>query len=234
MPEAVEGVLAETGRDGFEPLLPPLPAARAMFAGALAERGLWKEAAEAFERGPVDAAGCDYFAARLEEGGQWGLEAAVREKRLSLKSDAWAHAAAARAWLQLGWHDRALERATTAARIDPTQAAWPALRGAILAEKGERLSAVEAYTQALFLAPAQLEWKIRRGFVELADKTYASAAEDFQSVLKSRPQDRTVTMGLARALMGQDLLPSARVLLDEWLRKHPEDAEAAALQQETK
>jgi len=229
MPEAVEGVLAETGRDGFEPMLPPLPAARAMFAGALAERGLWKEAAEAFERGPVDAAGCDYFASRLQAGGQWGLEAAVREKRLGLRSDAWAHAAAARAWLQLGWLDRALERATTATRIDPTNAVWPALRGQILAEKGERMAAVEAYTQALTLAPAELEWKIRRGFVELADKTYASAAEDFQSVLKSRPQDREVTMGLARALLGQDLLPSARILLDDWLRKHPGDAEAAAL-----
>jgi len=233
-PELVDGVMTETGREGFEALLPPLPTARAMYAGALAKRGLWKESAEAFERGPVDSAGCDYFASQLEAGGQWGLEASVREKRLTLRSDAWAHAAAARAWLKLGWHDRALERATTATRIDPTQAQWPALRGAILAEKGDRLAAVEAYTQALSLAPAELEWKIRRGFVELADKTYASAADDFQSVLKSRPKDRTVTMGLAQALMGQDLLPSARVLLDEWLSKHPDDAEAAALREGTK
>jgi len=233
-PELVDGVLAETGREGFEALLPPLPTARAMYAGALAKRGLWKESAEAFDRGPVDAAGCDYFASRLEEGGQWGLEASVREKRLTLRSDAWAHAAAARAWLKLGWNDRALERATTAARIDPAQAQWPALRAAILAENGDRMAAVEAYTQALSLAPAELEWKIRRGFVELADKTYASAADDFQSVLKSRPKDRSVTLGLAQALMGQDLLPSARVLLDEWLSKHPDDADAAALRDATK
>ncbi|HLY08460.1 MAG TPA: O-antigen ligase family protein [Planctomycetota bacterium] len=228
-PDAVDGVLSETGREGFESMLPPLPTARAMYAGALAKRGLWKEAAEAFERGAVDAAGCDYFASRLAEGGQWGLEAAVRERRLSLKSDAWAHAAAARAWLQLGWLDRALERATTAGRIDPTNPAWPGLRGDILAEKADRLAAVEAYTQALSLAPAELEWRIRRGFVELADKTYASAAEDFQSVLKSRPQERRVLVGLAQALAGQDLYPSARILLDEWLRKHPDDAEVAAL-----
>ncbi|MBV8881350.1 MAG: tetratricopeptide repeat protein [Planctomycetaceae bacterium] len=233
-PEMVDLVLEEVGRDGFEALLPPTPAARAMYAGALAQRGLWKEAGEAFERGPVDAAGCDYFASRLEAGGQWGLEAAVREKRLGLRSDAWAHAAAARAWLKLGWLDRALERATTAARIDPSTATWPALRGDILAEKGERLAAVEAYTAALALAPAELEWRVRRGFVELADKTCAAAADDFQAVLKSRPKDRRVTLGLARALIGQDLLPSARVLLDEWLRRSPDDAEAAALRETTK
>lgn len=228
-PETVDGVMAEIGRDGFESLLPPLPAARAMYAGALAARGLWKEAAEAFERGPVDAAGCDYFASRLQAAGQWGLEAAVRERRLELRSDAPAHAAAARAWQQLGWLDRALDRATTAARIDPTTAAWPGLRGDLLAEKGERLAAVEAYTLALSLAPADLEWRIRRGFVELADKTYASAAEDFQSVLKSRPQDRRLTLGLAQALAGQDLLPSARILLDDWLLRHPDDGELRAL-----
>ena len=228
-PEMVDGVLAETGLEGFESLLPPLPAARAMYAGALAKRGLWKEAADAFERGPVDPSGCDYFASRLQEGGQWGLEAAVREKRLSLKSDPWAHAAAAVAWHKLGWLDRALERATTAARIDPTNPTWPALRGDILAEKAERLGAVEAYSRALSLAPAELEWRLRRGFVELADKTYASAADDFLTVLRSRPKDRRATLGLAEALVGQELLPSARILLDEWLGKHPEDSEAARL-----
>jgi len=227
-PDAVDGVMDEIGRDGFEPLLPPLPAARARYAGALAKRGLWKEAAEAFERGPVDAAGCDYFASRLEGAGQWGLEAAVMEQRLRLKSDARAYAAAARAWMQLGWLDRALERATTAARIDPATSAWPGLCGDVLASKGERLAAVEAYTRALALAPDEIDWKVRRGFVELADKTYASAADDFQSVLKSRPQDRRLVMGLAQALAGQDLFPSARILLDDWVRRHPDDAEAAA------
>lgn len=228
-PELVDVVLDEVGVDGFEPLLPPVPAARAMYAGALAKRGRWREAGAAFERGPVDAAGCDYFASRLEAGGQWGLEAAVREKRLTLRSDAWAHAAASRAWLRLGWHDRALERATTAARVDPSNSQWPALKGDVLAEKGERLAAIEAYTAALALAPSELEWRVRRGFVALADKTYVAAADDFQAVLRSRPQDRRVTLGLARALIGQELQPSARVLLDEWLRKNPDDGEAIEL-----
>ena len=225
-PEAIDGVMAETGREGFDALLPARPGAYAMYAGALAQRGLWKEAAEAFERGPADAAGCDYFASRLEAAGQWGLEAAVRERRLQLRSDAWAHAAAARAWQKLGWLDRALERATTACRIDPTNPSWPGLRGDILGEQGERLRAVEAYTQALALAPADLEWKVRRAYVELADKTYKSAADDFEAALKSRPRDRRLVLGLAQALAGQDLFPSARVLLDEWLARNPGDAEA--------
>ncbi|HZE98411.1 MAG TPA: O-antigen ligase family protein [Planctomycetota bacterium] len=229
VPSAVDGVMAETGLEGFEAMLPPVPAARAMYASALADRGLWKEAGLAFERGPVDAAGCDYFASRLQSAGQWGLEASVREKRLSLRSDAWAHAAASRAWLNLGWHERALERAVTASRIDPVNAGWAGLRAEILAAKGDRRAAVEAYTQALGLAPAELEWRVRRAEVELADRTYASAADDFEAALKSRPGDRRLAMGLARALAGQGLAPSAGVLLDDWLRRHPDDAEARDL-----
>jgi tetratricopeptide (TPR) repeat protein len=228
-PAAVDGVLDEVGVDGFEALLPDTPKSRAMYAGALAKRGRWEQAAEAFARGPVDAAGCDYFASTLESGGQWGLEAAVRERRLALRSDAWAHAASASAWLKLGALDRALERARTASRVDPTNARWAGLRAAILDAKGERTAAVEAWTEACALAPAELEWRLGRGFTELADKTYVAAAEDFKEVLKSRPDDRRATIALAQALEGQNLAASARILLDDWLRKHPDDGGVKAL-----
>jgi O-antigen ligase/tetratricopeptide (TPR) repeat protein len=234
VPAQVDGVMDDIGVDGFEPLLPPTPQARSQYCAALAKRGLWKEASAAFEKGPVDARGCDVFAAALEAKGQWGLEAAVREKRLSMKSDAWAHAAASRAWLKLGWLDRALERALTASRIDPSNAQWSGLRAAILVEKGDGTGAVEALTQAIALSPSDLEWRLRRAEVELADKTYVAAADDYQTVQKSKPDDRRVVLGLARALAGQNLGPSARILLDEWLRKHPEDGEAAAFRDEQK
>ena len=205
-----------------------------MYAGELAKRGLWKESMEAFERGipgndPANAIWFDYFAGQLRVAGQWGLEATVRDRRLALKSSAWAYGASAEAWLKLGAHEQALERARTAQRVDPANGAWPGLRGTILEAKGDRLGAVEAYTAACALAPSELEWRLRRGLVEVAEKTYAAATADLQEVVRSRPQDRRAILGLARALAGQGQAARARILLDDWLRRNPGDGEAAAL-----
>jgi O-antigen ligase/tetratricopeptide (TPR) repeat protein len=237
-PLAVEAVLKEIWSEerplsDYEALLPERPGARAAYAAELVKRRRWKEAQEAFDRGvPGEAANArwfDYFAAQLEQAGQWGMEAAVRDRRLSVKSDAWAHAAAARAWRKLGAFDQALDRAVTASRVDPSNAQWAVLRGMILEAKGDRIGAVEAYTTACGLEPSELEWRLFRGLVELADKTYESAAADLQEVLRSRPKDRRAALGLARALAGQGQASSARILLDDWLRKEPGDGEAAAL-----
>jgi len=43
------------------------------------------------------------------------------------------------------------------------------------------------------------------------------------------PQKASAALGLARALAGQGQTSSARILLDDWLRKEPADAEASAL-----
>jgi O-antigen ligase/tetratricopeptide (TPR) repeat protein len=237
-PGAVTSVMAEIwSKDRplaeYEALVPPSAAARAVYAGWLAKRGLWKESSEAFDRGvaalAANAKWFDYYAAQLLEAGQWGLEATVRDRRLAVKSDAWAHGAASQAWLRLGAYDRALERAQTASRVDPANPQWPGLKGAILESKGNLVGAVEAYTAACGLAPSDLEWRRRRALVEIADKTYAAAAEDFRDVLRSRPEDRQSALGLARALAGQGQSDRARIALDDWLRKHPQDAEAAAL-----
>jgi len=237
-PAAVSGVMDEIWTKErplaeFEALTPPTAPARAVYAAWLAKRGLWKAAQDAFDRGvateAANAPWFDFYAAELGTVGQWGLEATVRDRRLAMKSDAWAHGASARAWLKLGAHDRALERVVTASRIDPSNPAWPGLRGTILESKGDRVGAVEAYTAACALAPSDLEWRLSRGVVELADKTYAAAADDFREVLRSRPNDRPAALGLARSLAGLGQAPSARIVLGDWLRKHPEDGEAASL-----
>ena len=239
-PYAVTTVVAEIwskdrGLADYEALLPERPAAHSVYAGVLVKRGLWQEALAAFDRGvpqdPANSAWYDYFASQLEAAGQWGLEATVRDRRLSLRSDAWAHGASARAWLKLGAFDRAQERAQTASRIDPSNASWAGLLGSVLEAKGDRMGAVEAYTTACALAPAELDWRLRRGLVELADKTYAAAADDLREVLRSRPDDWSAIMGLARALAAQGQNSSAAILLDAWLRKHPEDAAASSLRE---
>lgn len=237
-PYGVMSVLDEIWRkerplSDYEALLPADPPARAVYAAALVKRGLWKEGLEAFDRGvpadPANAIWHDYFAAQLRDAGQWGMEATVRDRRLALKSTAWAHAASAEAWLKLGAFDRALERITTAQRVDPGNAEWAGSRGVILTAKGDRVGAVEAYTAACALDPSAIRWLLLRGEVELLDKTYAAAAEDFRVVLRSLPKERRAALGLARALIGLSQHSSARIQLDDWIRMHPDDADAAVL-----
>lgn len=237
-PSAVESVLEEIWSmevplNEYEKLLPSEAPAHAIYSALLLKHGLWIEALHAFDHGvpsvPANSLWYDYFAAHLESAGQWGIEATVRDRRLSLRSDAWAYAAAARAWLKLGGIDTALERATVASRIDPTNAQWAGLRGEILETKGDRLAAVEAFTLACALAPSELEWRLRRGLLALADKTYLAAADDLKDVVRSRPHDRRAVLGLAQALAGEGQTSGAKLLLDDWLRKEPTDGEVRAL-----
>jgi O-antigen ligase len=239
-PYSVEAVMDElwgSAKDHSElaSLLPDQAGAHAVYASVLVKRGFWDEGMKEFARTvptlAENAPWFDVFAGKLQAAGQWGLEATVRDRRLSVRSDAWAHAAAAAAWLNLGAYDRALERAITASRIDPVNAQWPGLQGAIFEAKGDRVAAIEAYTAACVLAPSDLDWRLRRGLAELADKTYVSAAEDLKEVLRSRPDDSQTAIGLIRALAGQGQNSTARIHLDDWLRKHPEDQEAEYLRE---
>lgn len=234
VPEVLE-VIWDPARaaEEYERLLPAVPAARAAWAGFLARRGLWEQARAAFERGvpaePAHAAEYDLFAQALGAAGQAGLEAAFRDRRLEIRSDPEAAAAAARAWARLGAYDRALERAKAAARMDPLEPAWWALQGEILAARGDRLAAAEAYGEALRRAPSRADLRVRRGDLYAGLSMWALAADDYREVLALRPQDRGVLLALARALSASGDVPAARRALEGWLRAHPDDAEARRL-----
>lgn len=234
-PEEVDTVLAEIHDPArppsdYEALLPGTPEAAARLAAFLLRSGDWAGAMGVFERGRgASAPAHDFFAAALQQAGQWGLEARVRDLRLEAASDGWAHAAAAEAWRRLGVWDRALERALTAERIEPSNAAWSALKGEILLAKGDGLSALEALTEASRKAPAELNYRLRRAELALGERTFQAAADDFREVLRSRPGERRALLGLARALLGLGQKDAARVLLDEWLARNPKDVEAERL-----
>jgi tetratricopeptide (TPR) repeat protein len=217
----------------YERLLPAAPAARAAWAGFLARRGRWEEARAAFERGvpaePEHAPAYDLFAQALGAAGQAGLEAVFRDRRLEIRSDPPAAAAAARAWARLGAYDRALERARAAARMDPLDPAGWALAAEILAARGDRLAAAEAYGEALRRAPSRGDLRARRGDLYAALGMWALAADDYREALALRPGDRGLTLALARALVAAGEAPAARRTLEGWLRAHPEDAEATRL-----
>lgn len=225
----------------YERLLPAVPEARvgadaraaeawAAWAWFLTRRGRWEEARAAFERGvpaePRYASAYDLFAQALGAAGQAGLEAAFRDRRLEIRSDPEAAAAAARAWSRLGVYDRALERARAASRMDPLESAWWALQGEILAARGDRLAAAEAYGEALRRAPSRVEWRVRRGDLYAELSMWALAADDYREAWALRPEDRGLVFALVRALSELGDPAAARRALEGWLRAHPDDAEA--------
>ncbi|HYE97609.1 MAG TPA: O-antigen ligase family protein [Planctomycetota bacterium] len=238
-PQDVESVLEEIYDparpvDDYERLLPPVPRAAAGLAAFLVREGDWTTAARVFERGcpavPEAVAAYDHFAGALHAAGQWGLEAKVRTARLALRTDAAGCAAAATAWVRLGAHDAALEHAQNAERMDPLNASWTALRADILAAKGDRRSAIEAMTQALSKAGA-LRFRERRAQWALAEEAWGLAEQDFAEILRLRPDDRPATLGLSRVLLATGRRERARVLLDAWLGRRPDDAEAKRLRE---
>jgi tetratricopeptide (TPR) repeat protein len=243
-PAAVGGVMAEIwdperAVPDYEELLPAEGPGRAEpaahLAGFLARKGRWKEGMELFDRaGSGRARAHDVFAEALAAVGQWGLEATVREKRLTIQSDAWAYAACARAWLRLGENERAQERASMAARIEPDGANWHAIRAQALRARGDRMAAVEAWTEAIRRAPRELSHRMSRGLLYEELELHGPAADDFQEVLRSRPDDRAAVVGLSRAMAAQGEAAGARRVLDAWLSRHPEDAEIRRLKDSIK
>lgn len=231
VPEVMEAIWDPArAPEDYERLLPARPAAWAAWAGFLVRRGRWEEARAAFDRGvpaePEHAAAYDHFAQMLGASGQAGLEAAFRDRRLEIRSDPAAAAAAARAWARLGAYDRALERAKAASRMDPLEAAWWALQGEILAARGDRLAAAEAYGEALRRAPSRVEWRVRRGDLYAELSMWALAADDYREAWALRPEDRGLVFALVRALSELGDPAAARRALEGWLRAHPDDAEA--------
>ncbi|HLY12275.1 MAG TPA: tetratricopeptide repeat protein, partial [Planctomycetota bacterium] len=60
-------------------------------------------------------------------------------------------------------------------------------------------------------------------------KLWSSAADDYRAALKSRPGDRTASIGLAEALIASNDRIDARRVLEDLLRRNPADGAAAAL-----
>jgi tetratricopeptide (TPR) repeat protein len=188
---------------------------------------------EAFRRGcpevPANAPIFDAFARRLTAEGQWGMAAAILDRRLKFKSDPTAHGTAARAWGRLEAYDRALAEAELARRTDPLNPEWVALSGDLLRGDRKFEKALEAYMEAVRLAPLDLDVRLRRASLYVEMKLWSSAADDYREVLRARSADRNAALGLAQCLilMGDRL--KARRVLEEILRLHPDEPAAMRL-----
>jgi cytochrome c-type biogenesis protein CcmH/NrfG len=234
-PREVEDVLRELWRKevdlaDLKALIPRSAAAAGAFAGFLAGKGKWRDALAVFAEGcpedPAYARVFDTFADRLEAEGQWGTAAAIRERRVGVRSDSAAHAACARAWQRLEAYDRALDQALLAHRMDPSNAEWVLLLGDLHRENYDTRKALENYMEAVRLAPLELKPLHRRATVYAEMKLYSSAVDDYRRALRLRPGDRDSLLGLVRSLIGNNERSEARRLIDEFLRSHPSDAEA--------
>jgi tetratricopeptide (TPR) repeat protein len=233
-PGAVSGVMEELWDparklEDFEAVVPRDARAYAAFASFLVRRGRWEDAAKVFERGcPVvaeNAACFDEFADALSSVGQWGLEAVVRDRRLELRTDAAGCAAAARAWSKLGAHDQALRHATAATRMDPAGPLWFALKAEVLGAKGDRLEAIECWTEALSLSGSDSSWRLNRAALYTALDMHAAAADDYQWLFRLRPSDRGILLALSRSLVASGQKEVAASLLDRYLSEKPDDSE---------
>jgi O-antigen ligase/tetratricopeptide (TPR) repeat protein len=209
--------------------LVPLKAAPEL-AAWLVRRGRWEEAGGVFDRsGSSDPAAFDRFADALSSAGQWGLETRLRERRLALRTDGAGCAAAARAWSRLGVHDRAVDRARTAAGIEPRDAAWALLEADCRRAAGDSKGALESLTEAIRRTGSDASLRRARASLASALRMPALEAEDYRELLRVSPGDRGLTLALARALLASGDATSSRTLLDAWLRQHPDDAEAKGL-----
>jgi tetratricopeptide (TPR) repeat protein len=234
-PAEVDAVLKElwwkdAAPADVEPLLPPVPAAWGSFAGFLVAKGKWREGLDAFRRGcpetPENAAVFDAFAGRLSTEGQWGMAAAILERRLKVKSDPAAHGAAARAWGRIEAIDRALPEAELARRTDPLNPEWVALTAELLRGDRQLEKALESYMEAVRLTPLDLDLRLRRASLYGEMKLWSSAADDYGEVLRARPADHDVALGLAQCRIAMGDRQEARRLLEDVLRRRPEDAAA--------
>jgi O-antigen ligase/tetratricopeptide (TPR) repeat protein len=217
----------------FEPLLPEAPAAWGEFAGLLVAKGQWRQGLEAFRRGcpevSANASVFDAFARRLTAEGQWGMAAAILERRLKLISDPAAHGAAARAWGRIEAYDRALLEAELARRTDPLNPEWVALTGDLLREDHQLGKALEWYMKAVRLAPLDLDLRLRRASLYAEMKLWSSAGDDFREVLRARPADRGASLGLAQVLIAMNDRLEARRVLEDMLRRYPGDGTATQI-----
>ncbi len=237
-PAEVEPVLKdlwsrERALSDYEALLPEAPPAWGAYAGFIVAKGKWREGLDAFKKGvpevPGNAGVYDAFAARLTSAGQWGMAAAILDRRLKVKSDPPAQAAAARAWAKLEAWDRALDAARMARRTDPLNVEWVLLEAEVLRSDRQLEKSLEALMEALRLAPLEVGVLMRRAALYVEMKLWSSAADDYKAALRSRPGDREASLGLVQALAASGDRLEARKVLEDYLRRNPADEGAKTL-----
>src|SRR4029079_3633986 len=128
------------------------------------------------------------------------MAASILDRRLKVKSDPPAQAAAARAWAKLEAWERALDAARMARRTDPLNVEWILLEAEVLRGDRQLEKALESLMEALRLAPLEVGVLLRRASLYGEMKLWTSAAEDYKAALKSRPGDRDVSLGYGPAL----------------------------------
>jgi tetratricopeptide (TPR) repeat protein len=195
-------------------LLPADVEAQGMLASALQQRGLWTEAASAYER--LLELAPDLHAARNNLGNVYGElgrhSAAVQSFEHVLAStprDAEVYSNLSNAWRRLGRIEEAIAAGRRALELDPALGAAHNNLGAALAAQGDFAAAVTHCTQALRLNPGDADAWSNLGNAHRDRGELRAAIASFVRALRLAPERPVLHHNLGNALLDLGRLDEA-------------------------
>jgi tetratricopeptide (TPR) repeat protein len=131
-------------------------------------------------------------------------------------------AALSRLYHANGFYNEALQCYEGLRQLQPGDARWPHLEACILAEFGRIDEARPLAEKAVSLAPDYTPARLRLGNLFLKANQPGPAVETYQQVLKQDPGDPYALLGLARCALARNDWTTARELLQQALKSHPD------------
>lgn len=173
---------------------------------------------------PTDAGARARIASLHLEGGdrERALELA-REALLRDPKNLQAHQVVARVHLQRGELPVARLVASRAVGFDDKDPGANHLLGMVLEKMGERPAAIAHYRKAVQSSPGYLPSRVRLGELALESRDWAAAAEQYDAVLRYRPDDADALLDKAIALRGLGQVDDAFAAYEKAQALSPDD-----------
>lgn len=180
---------------------------------------------EILRRWPTDAGARARLASLYLGGGdreralELAQEALLREPKHLL-----AHQVVARVHLERGELAVARLVASRAAGFDPTAPEPVFLLGTILEKQGDRPAATAQYRKAVELKSDFLPARVKLGEMALESRDWATAAQQYETILRSRPDDAEAQLDWAIALRGLGQVDEAFAAYEKAQALAPDDS----------
>lgn len=120
---------------------------------------------------------------------------------------------------------QAMASVDTCLKLNPKYALGHLEKGLLLDRQRDPEGAVKAYSQALKFGASPGHVYTNRGLIYFRWKKPELAIKDFREGLKINPQDQTAWLFLARALLIQKRLASARLIYQQILKQFPPESQ---------
>ena len=133
--------------------------------------------------------------------------------------------ALAEAQLQLGTYDQALKTAQETERLQPTNGAAKLVEGIALARLGQADNARKVFEDLTKAAPKFGDAFLQLGSLDMAQKNYAGAQENFAHSRTLNPSDMRPLLGEAEMYLALKQPDKALALFQEQVAAHPDRAD---------